>query len=419
LGYKFEEAIGRHISLIIPPLLTGLEQLILKNVAEGNSVDHFETQRKRKDGTFIDVALTISPITDSKGKVTGSSSILRDITEGKKAKESVKQSEANYRQLFDNSPAPMWVIDEKTSAIMQVNKACIKTYGFSEEEFLTMTIRHISPVDLDLAPKADIIDMSFMGSQRHIKKSGELIDVVTSSIPIKLNGEQSVLLIAIDVTEKNLYEQQLTKAAIKAQEEERYEIGGELHDNVCQILAGSLMCLGLMENSLPMQSIDMFNRTHKYINQATMEIRNLSHRLAPAFFDKQTLEEAVMELLRSFNVDNRYAISVNVDTQFTKEPLNRDLQLNLYRILQEQLRNIMKHAKATKIEVDILFKKNNVLQMKINDNGVGFNVKAVKKGIGLVNMNRRAQLFSGSLTINSAVGKGCKVLAEIPLSGTN
>jgi len=282
-----------------------------------------------------------------------------------------------------------------------------------------MTIRDISPGEPGLAPKADIIDMSFMGSQRHVKKSGELIDVVTSSIPIRLNGEKNILLTAIDVTEKNLYEQKLTKAAIKTQEEERYEIGGELHDNICQMLAGSLMCLGLMESSLPKQSIEIFNHTYKCINQATVEIRNLSHRLAPAFFDKQTLKETLMDLLKSCNAENRYTISLNVDTQFKKQPLNRDLQLNLYRILQEQLRNIMKHAKATKIDVDISLKKNDMLQMKIADNGVGFNAKAIRAGIGLANMNRRVQLFSGTLTINSAVGKGCKVLAEIPLSSTN
>jgi PAS domain S-box-containing protein len=419
LGYMAEEVIGMHISIIVPPQLGEEEEMILTKMAEGKPIYHLETRRKRKDGTFIDVSLTISPIRDSMGKITGASKILRDITEAKKAEESIKQSEANYRQLFDNSPAPMWVIDEKTSAIKQVNKACIRNYGFSEKEFLSMTIRDISPADPGSAPKTDTNEMFFMGSQRHVKKSGELIDVVTSSIPIRLNGEINTVMIAIDVTEKNLYEKKLTKAAIKAQEEERYEIGGELHDNVCQILAGSLMCLELMKSSLPTQSTEMFNHTHRYINQATLEIRNLSHRLAPAFFNRQSLEEAVMELLNSFNVENKFSISLTVDSQFKKLSLNRDLQLNLYRILQEQLANIKKHAKATKIEVDISLKKKNLLQMKITDNGVGFNVKTTKEGIGLANMNRRVQLFSGHFTINSAVGKGCKVLAEIPLTSTN
>ena len=93
------------------------------------------------------------------------------------------------------------------------------------------------------------------------------------------------------------------------------------------------------------------------------------------------------------------------------------MQLNLYRILQEQLRNIMKHAKATQIEVNIIMKNFAFLQMRIIDDGIGFDASAAKGGIGLANMNRRAQLFSGTFIINSAVGKGCEVLVEIPLAG--
>ena len=395
----------------------GGEDVFYSTFNDALSGKHTESEFGQKDihGEIFWLRTKMYPIYDQGKKMIGITALTEDITERKTAEENIKQSEANYRQLFDNSPAPMWVINEKTSAIIQVNKAAIRNYGFSEEEFLAMMISQITPGERAPIPAADMIGMSFKGSQRHVKKSGELIDVVTSSIPIRINGENNTLLIAIDVTEKNLYEQKLTKAAIKVQEDERYEIGGELHDNVCQILAGSLMTLGMMKDALPKQSIDIFDLTRKYINQATSEIRNLSHRLAPAFFDMQTLEEAILELLKSVNVENRYMINLNVDARFNKEPLNRDLQLNLYRILQEQLRNIMKHSKATKIEVAVAVKKSDLLQMKITDNGVGFNVKAVKGGIGLANMNRRVQLFSGTFTIYSAVGKGCRALIEIPL----
>jgi len=417
LGYTFEDAIGKNISIIIPPYLAGEEELILRNIAKGISVDHFETKRKRKDGMLIDVSLTISPITDSTGKITGASKILRDTTERKKAEESIKQSEANYRQLFDSSPAPMWVIDAKTAAIIQVNQACIKNYGYSEEEFLNMTIDAISPDEPKVSPQKKSIHSLFSNSHRHKKKSGELIDVITSSIPVKLNGEKNILMTAIDVTEKNLYEQKLTKAAIKAQEEERYEIGGELHDNVCQLLATSMMFLGMIKKHLPEETIEIFDESNGYINQAADEIRNLSHRLAPVFFDEETLEDALGKLLRSFNVEHKYKTTLKLDNMIKRYPLNHDMQLNLYRILQEQLRNIMKHAQATRIEVNITMKEFAFLQMSIIDNGIGFDANGAKGGIGLANMNRRAQLFSGTFTINSAPGKGCEVIVEIPLTG--
>jgi PAS domain S-box-containing protein len=346
--------------------------------------------------------------------------ILQDITERKEAEESIRQSEANYRQLFKLSPAPMWVLDEETHKFTQVNQACINHYGYSEEEFAGMTIMNISPQNDETAigkvsAKANQVVSFSSNGFRHIKKSGEMIDMETSSIPVILNGEKQILGIAIDVTEKNLYEQKLTRAAIKAQEDERYEIGGELHDNVCQILAASLMFLGMTKVYLSPEALEVFDKTNEYIILATEEIRNLSHRLAPAFFDESTLEDAFKNLLISFNAGKKYDISLDFDDPARRHPLNRDLQLNLYRILQEQLRNILKHANATGIIVEVSINSNK-LRMKIADNGVGFDVGDNKGGIGFANMNRRVQLFAGNFTVHSAAGMGCEILVEIPLS---
>ncbi len=346
--------------------------------------------------------------------------ILQDITERKKAQESIKQSEANYRQLFKLSPAPMCVFDEETYQFMQVNQACISHYGYTEEEFANMTIKNITPdgtepESLKTVTNGAIGNKFMMGSQKLVNKHGEILEVETSSIPVVLNGKNQVLMVAIDVTEKNQYEQKLTRAAIKAQEEERYEIGGELHDNVCQILATSMIYLGIMKKKLPEEANQLFDETHKFINMASLEIRNLSHRLAPAFFDNATLEDAFMDLLRSFNIEKKFEISLHFDELSKTRTLSRELQLNLYRILQEQLRNILKHAQASAIRVSVST-QNNLLQMKIADNGIGFDVESKKGGIGLANMNRRVQLFSGNFIIHSEIGNGSELLVEIPLS---
>jgi signal transduction histidine kinase len=94
------------------------------------------------------------------------------------------------------------------------------------------------------------------------------------------------------------------------------------------------------------------------------------------------------------------------------------MQLNLYRILQEQLRNIIKYAKGTVIDVDV-FIYNNKLKMRIADDGVGFDINSVKKGIGLANIKRRAELFSGKLQINSSPDNGCELLITIPMNEIN
>ena len=401
-------------------LYPGSENIFMSmfNAARAGEYTEQESCQANIKGEMFWLRTKMYPIYGIQKKLIGITILTENITDRKKAEESIKQSEANYRQLFDNSPAPMWVIDENTSAIIQVNQACIKNYGYSHEEFLSMTINDISPNEQADTSRKNMNALFFGASQRHVKKSGELIDVVTSSIPVKLNDEKSILMTAIDVTEKNIYEQKLTKAAIKVQEDERYEIGGELHDNVCQLLATSLMFLGLVKRSLPEKATEMYDQTHKCITMATDEIRNLSHRLAPAFFDDEILEDALKRLLKTFNAENKYTITLEVDKELKFYPMSRDLQMNLYRILQEQLRNIMKHAKATNIRVGIVMTDDG-LQMKITDDGIGFDAAKSKGGIGLANMNRRVQLFSGVFTINSSVGNGCEVLVDIPLAGAD
>lgn len=226
------------------------------------------------------------------------------------------------------------------------------------------------------------------------------------------------MVIITDVTEKNRVDQQITKAIIKTQENERYEIGAELHDNICQILASTHISLGVLSKSVDNRGLELFNQCRNYISLATQEIRNLSHRLAPAFFNDSTLEEAFNILLKNINIENKYEISVYFDPSIQKLNINHDLQLNLYRILQEQLRNILKYAKCKRIEIDLI-QHNNYLKMRVSDDGIGFDVHAVKGGIGISNMRRRTELFEGKFELLSSPGEGCQLIISIPLKAEN
>ncbi len=340
--------------------------------------------------------------------------------ERKKAILELKESEKRYSDLFHLSPQPMCIYEFETYRFKDVNNAAIEHYGYSYEEFLSMTLFDLVPEEERPKVKAGIVDQerqlnkTYTGKLRNCKKSGEIIEVETYSTPLLINDKPVTLVIGIDVTEKNLYEHKITKAIIKTQEDERYEIGGELHDNVCQILVSSLMSLGLLKKSVPDAAMPLLTQCRDYISMASVEIRNLSHQLAPAFFNESNLEDAFKILLKTFNIENKYIIRLHYDDSMKKTDLPLDLQLNLYRILQEQLKNIYKYSGAKFIELDILI-YNKKLKMRIADNGVGFDVSTVKKGIGLANMKRRAELFSGNLEIDSSPGDGCKITVDIPL----
>jgi PAS domain S-box-containing protein len=316
----------------------------------------------------------------------------------------------------------MWVFDSETFRFIKVNRATITLYGYSEAEFLEMSLIDINNGDDFLKSATEILegeagDEIFKMTNWHHKKSGEIIEVEIYSTPIIINNKNCRSVIAIDVTEKSQYENKMTRAIIKTQEDERYEIGGELHDNVCQILAASQISLGMLNYSVPEERSRLLERCKDHIKMALDEIRNLSHRLAPAFFDNSNLDEAFETLFDTFNLNEHTRVVLHFDNSVKKYPLSMEVQLNLYRILQEGLRNILKYAQATIIEVDVLI-YNGKLKMQIKDNGVGFDTGTAKNGIGLSNMKRRAELFSGKFEIKSSPGTGCSIIVEIPLAKT-
>jgi signal transduction histidine kinase len=170
----------------------------------------------------------------------------------------------------------------------------------------------------------------------------------------------------------------------------------------------------MLKKSLEPSGIIFFTDCKENISLALDEIRDLSHRVAPVFFGGSTTEETFRRLFNAFNMDEKSEFLLHVDQAVNNYALSVEMQLNLYRILQEQLRNIQKYANASFIEVDVLI-YNHKLKMKISDNGVGFNVNKVKGGIGLANMKRKAELFSGKFEIYSSPGNGCEIIIDMPL----
>jgi PAS domain S-box-containing protein len=419
LGYNDEELSKLTISDILAEGSLTLDE----SSKSTEVITNVQKVFKSKSGQKIYIEGTILLEYDN-GNYTGSMGFFNDVTEKKHLEESLVASELKFRDFFNLAPIPMWVYDAETYKFVIINKAALEHYGYTEEEFLNMTIMQLRHEDDNLNEKEETLgdDKIAHGTGRsnyiHLKKDCEKIEVEIHTSPIIINNTKCIITIANDVTERNQYENKITKAIIKTQEDERYEIGSELHDNVCQLLAAAKMNLGILKPSLGPPVTGTYNHAQESINLALAEIRNLSHRLAPAFFDNTRLDEAFENLLKTFNIEDKYNISVYFNNSAMNYPINPEIQLNLYRILQEQLRNIIKYSKGTIIEVGV-FIFNNKLKMRIADDGVGFDVSCVKEGIGLANIKRRAELFSGKLQIKSEPGKGCELLITIPINEIN
>jgi PAS domain S-box-containing protein len=205
-GYTSEEMIGRSMATLMPPDLLHERPFMRERLKRGEHITHYETVRVRKDGTLIDVSLTVSPIRDAAGKVLGASAIARDITERKRAEEVLRESETRYRSLFENNSLPMWVYDYESLAFLDVNDAAVERYGYSREEFLAMTIKAIRPAEdiPSLLENLRTLTSEFDPPDvwRHQKKDGTVIDVEVTSHAIEYVGRQARLVLANDVTQR-------------------------------------------------------------------------------------------------------------------------------------------------------------------------------------------------------------------------
>lgn len=205
-GYCAAEILGRSVRILSPVDRANETSGILEKWRIGAEVKNLELIRQRKNGQQILIQLNISPIRDLVGRVTGAVAISRDITEKRHSEIALRRSEEQYRMLFETNHAAMYVFEYKTLVIIAVNKAAIRQYGFSEQEFLAKAVTELRP-DEDIPAFLQDLSINSMGRQpnrgfwKHRTKSGAIIDVEIVCNRVEFNGIDSILVAAHDVTE--------------------------------------------------------------------------------------------------------------------------------------------------------------------------------------------------------------------------
>ncbi|NAZ44882.1 histidine kinase [Vibrio toranzoniae] len=229
-----------------------------------------------------------------------------------------------------------------------------------------------------------------------------------------------VLTLAINMHEHRIADNNLKELAHKTvmfQEDEKKHLARELHDGINQLLVSSRCHLELLGYKLQSEDLKShLNKSQHSLMRAIEEVRHISHQLRPSSLDDIGLEAALSSLLLDFQAHS----GIEVDTLFKTNPgkLKSEVATTLYRVVQESLNNIEKHAKATKVTV-IAQQIGNVLQLLIQDNGVGFNTyKAMeKRGIGLRNMRERVEFIGGDFELMSEIGFGTEITVLLTLEG--
>lgn len=383
-----------------------------------------EYRYQKKEGTYAHVIDKGFVIRDETGKATRMVGAMQDITDQREAEQTIKVSAEQFRLLFFKSPKPKWIFRQGDWQITEVNQAAMDLYGYSREEFLSLCIPDLK-VEADVPEFCSIMERQVEQYQtivRHVKKNGEVFYSEISTHAIDLATGRHFIVSGDDMTDKLRLQQKLieekiaaqkeiAKAILDTQERERSEIGKELHDNVNQLLTTAKLYIENI-HYFPEQKEAFVQKGVSLLQRSIDEIRFLSKQLVtPVMHDigfEATIEELIShyQSLQLFEIGMHYAIC--------EEMLDQGLTLTIYRIIQEQLNNIVKYAQASLVQVAVEYGENE-LKVVISDNGVGFDSRKVSKGLGLKNMKNRADVYKGHVDIQAEPGEGSTVTVTFPL----
>ena len=335
-GYTAQEAIGQHISMIIPIDRRDEETNILARLSQGERIDHFETVRLRKDGKAIDISVTISPVKDAAGRVVGASKVGRDISER-------KQTEARIQELHEDLERR---VSERTAELEGKNRELLKQ---------TDVVRDLS---------------------------GRLLQI---------------------------------------QDQERRRIARELHDSAGQLLAAISMNISKVareKEKLSTGAGRSMEEAADLVQQALVEIRTMSHLLHPPLLEEVGLESALRGFIEGFAQRSKIDVNLMVAPGF--ERLSPDLEITIFRVIQECLTNVHRHSGSRKAEVR-LTRRHGCIHLEVSDEGKGIPLDKLDLsspatlGVGFRGMRERIRQLGGTFQVHST-GNGTSVEAMLPIS---
>ncbi|HEY5368054.1 MAG TPA: PAS domain S-box protein [Hanamia sp.] len=403
-----------------------IKKIFRDAIKKGNVL--LDTKKQRKNGEIIDLELTVTEM-QIDGR-TYFASFGRDISDYKMAEAQLK-NEKNLSDSLINSLPGLFYLFDKNGKFLRWNKNVEKISGLSHEE-----VASIHPLDLfgredQLIIKRAIKEVFDNGraeveAKFDTKEYGRIPFYFNGS-STEIKGEKCLIGTAIDITQltqakealhqmeqkamgrKVLEQKKISRAIINAQEKERTYIGRELHDNVNQLLASTRIYLGIATKDND-RTKQLLKYPMELLDNSIAEIRSLSHQhVAP--LQNVDLKQLVIGLLNL--LEKSAVIKTKFEYDIHGKFSDDDLKLNIYRIVQEQVNNIIKHSEATKVNIVIKNCSKNV-NIVMKDNGKGFDITKGRQGIGISNIINRINSFNGEMAIKSAPGKGCELKIKIP-----
>jgi PAS domain S-box-containing protein len=379
------------------------------------------------DGTNIVFHINIFPIDGvcNKKILAGHAVNLNDAYAAEKQ---LRETNDRLLLLTRATSDAIWEWDMQTGNIFR-NDALMDMIGYQPEDKkgLTWWLRRIHPEDRNRVSRKvrNTIEKGLQswedqyrlkcsdGNYKHMNDKGFV--VYENGLPVKMIGSlhDITMLKKLEnelIEEKLERQKEITETVMRVQEKERTRIGHELHDNVNQILSTVRMFVDMLTPS-GKEEKEIKTKTLEYIMLAIEELRKLSKELVMPQLKGNGLADSIRTLIEDIQLSDFVKIKFTHDKDI--DLLSPGKKLTFFRIVQEQIKNIMNYSGAKQAEINLQLKDNHA-ELTVKDNGVGFNPKQTHRGIGLSNIYERTRFYEGTVDIKTSPGNGCTLTVSIP-----
>jgi len=436
-GYNREELESMNVNdIAYPEDLDISPRFIKESVAGKKEHARFEKRYFHKRGHIVWGQVSSSLIKDHQGEPLYFVSHIQDITKFKQMEEAIKGSEKKYRTLFEEALNPIMMADESGRYI----DANIAALNFLECDLDELRGKYV----WDFTPPAFLERQKrehdpFVGS-RTIETEylihGTIKTLLLNVMPLEVQGKTIVFGIGQNITERKIMEQDIQKSFNQlrelaahlqsVREEERSEIAREIHDEFGQALTALRMNIMIIENEI--KKIDEsgeisilqeeFADTKEIIDKTIQRTREFASELRPEELDILGLIEAIETYIQK--IEDKSKIPCEFNSSIKELEIDKNRSIAVYRVVQEAITNVIRHAKATKVSVKIRKRKKELL-IEIMDNGVGITEKKLNSmnSYGIRGMKERAIFLNGSFQINTKKGAGTTINFSLPLEEEN
>ena len=431
LGYSRAETVGLNVRDVYATPRDRDD--FLRRIAEAGFISD-EVRYRRKDGTMVLCQRSVTARRDAEGGVVSFQAISRDVTAQREAEDALKHSEALFRSMFETSHAGIVIFDTATGRFVDANASYVHILGYTLEELRKLTVQDVTHPD-DWAVQQPMIAGLREGSRsgyqvekRYFRKDGAMRTVLVAASMLPLGDAEMppTLASVLDITERKQDEEELLRSREELRmlasrieeirEAERTGIARELHDQVGQALTALKMDLDRLRATSQGDSFDrsLVEGMTGLVDQTADDVRRLSSELRPGLLDDFGLVSAIEWQLTDF--EERSGIRCGLNADIADSLLDRPRTTALFRVVQELLTNVARHADATEVLVSIGV-DGGVLRVSVADNGRGIARRRVEDplSLGVIGMRERILPFAGTLTYELRQPHGTVAVVTLPL----